>query len=70
MNKYTVLVDADKLKTVIPIPHEFEHQKVEVVVSLPVKRKLNPRKYRGLAGNTRESIDQSIRHIREEWNNG
>ncbi len=67
MNKYTVLVPADKLKTIIPIPPEFEHQQVEVAISLPRRKEFNPRKYRGAARGSRELVDGEINMIKRDW---
>ena len=57
MHKYTVLVHADKLKSIIPIPAEFENREVELIISLPRKNKFNPRKYRGIFSEGRYSHD-------------
>jgi len=67
INKYTVLVQADKLKGIIPIPSQFEHKEVEVVISLPGKKHFDPKKYRGLGNAEKEKIDQDIIDIRAGW---
>ena len=67
MNKYKILVPADKLKSVIPIPEEFKHKEVEVSISLPERKKFDPRKYRGIANYTKDEIDNEIAQMRKEW---
>ncbi|HNW27309.1 MAG TPA: hypothetical protein PKN50_02430 [Spirochaetota bacterium] len=67
MNKYTVVVPADKLQGVIPIPSEFQHKDVEVSISLSQREKFDPRKYRGAGKATREEIDRELERMRGEW---
>ena len=67
MNKYTILVQADKLKSIIPIPSEFEHKEVEIMISLPKKEKFNPQKFRGVCNESKESIDKKLKHMRMGW---
>ena len=67
MTRYTVLVKADKLKKVITIPPEFEHKEVEVVISLPRKKKFNPSKYHGIFNIPKETVDNDLKRIRVEW---
>lgn len=40
MNRYTVIVQADKLKQVVPIPDEFEHKELEIIITLSEKKML------------------------------
>ena len=67
MNKYKVRVQADKLKEILPIPREFEHKEVEVMISLPRKKSFNPREYRGIFNHSKESIDKHVQQMRDEW---
>ena len=68
MNRYTVLVQADKLKQVIPIPVEFENQELEIIITLPKKKEFNPDKYSTIFNISKDEIDRDIEHIRNEWN--
>ncbi len=67
MSKYTIVVPADKLQSVIPIPTEFQHKEVEVSISLSRRKKFDPRKYRGLGTDTKEIIDRELVRMRGEW---
>jgi hypothetical protein len=67
MNKYTIVVPADKLQGVIPLPREFQHKEVEVSVSLSRRKKFDPRKYRGLGKATKDEIDRELMRMRGEW---
>jgi len=67
MNKYTVVVPADKLQGIIPIPSEFQHKDVEVSISLSQRKKYDPRKYRGAGKATKEEIDGELKRMRGEW---
>ncbi len=67
MNKYIVVVPAEKLKGIIPIPAEFQHKDVEVSISLSRRKKFDPRKYRGAGKSTKEEIDREIGRMRGEW---
>ncbi|OHD63709.1 MAG: hypothetical protein A2176_05650 [Spirochaetes bacterium RBG_13_51_14] len=67
MNKYTVVVPADRLQGVIPIPSEFQHKEVEVSISLSRRKKFDPRKYRGTGKATKEEIDRELGRMRGEW---
>jgi hypothetical protein len=68
MTNYKVVIQADLLKEIIPIPSEFEHKEVEVNISLHQKKKFNPREYRGIGNETKEKIDLKIASLRNEWN--
>ena len=67
MNKYTIVVPADKLQGVIPVPQEFQHKEVEVSISLSRRKKFDPRKYRGVGKATRDEIDRDLKRMRGEW---
>lgn len=67
MNRYSIIVKADKLKGIIPIPSEFEHKEVEVVISLPRKKKFDPRRFRGVWSETKAEIDREIKAMRGDW---
>ena len=64
MNKYTIVVPADKLQGVIPVPREFKHKEVEVSITLSRRKKFDPRKYRGACKATKDEIDREIERIR------
>jgi len=68
MNRYTVLVQADKLKKVIPIPAEFEHKELEVIIKLSEKKNTDINLYNGIFHMTKEEIDRDISSIRDAWN--
>jgi len=68
MNRYTVLVQADKLKKVIPIPPEFEHKEVEVIIALPSKKNVNISMYNKIFNMTKEEIDRDILSMKDDWN--
>ncbi|HQF10608.1 MAG TPA: hypothetical protein PKX62_21090 [Spirochaetota bacterium] len=67
MNRYTVRVNADRLKEVIPLPPEFAHREVDVLITLPGKKSFDPRAYRGIFRETKETIDRDIASMRKEW---
>lgn len=67
MNKYTVVVPADKLQGIIPIPSEFQHKEVELSISLPLRKKFDPRKYRGAGNTAKDQIDRELDQIKGEW---
>ncbi len=67
MNRYRVLVQADRLKKIIPIPREFEHQEVEVTITLPRRNKFNPREFKSIFHATKDEIDSDLKGLREEW---
>jgi hypothetical protein len=68
MNRYTVLVQADKLKQVIPIPSEFENHELEVVIKHSQKKVFNPGSYNSIFNISREEIDRDLNIMRKEWN--
>jgi hypothetical protein len=67
MNRYRVLVQADRLKTIIPIPREFEHKEVEVTITLPRKSTFNPREFKSIFHVSKENIDSDLKGLRQEW---
>ncbi len=67
MDRYTVLVQADKLKQVIPIPAEFENHELEVVIKLSRKKEFNPGNYNSIFNISREEIDRDLENMRKEW---
>lgn len=67
MNKYTVTVPADRLKGIISIPPEFEHQQLEIAISLKKHKEFDPRKFRGAARGSKKQIDEELGVIRREW---
>ncbi len=67
MNKYKILIQADKLKQIVPIPHEFEHKELEVIISLPQRKKIDPRKYSDIFHISKDEIDRDLMIIRDEW---
>lgn len=67
MNRYTVLVQADKLKQVIPIPSEFENHELEVVIKLSQKKVFNPGSYNSIFNISREEVDRDLNKMRKEW---
>ncbi len=67
MNRYTILVQAEKLKKIIPIPPEFENRELEVVIKLPDKKQFNPEKYKSIFNIPKDTIDRDIELLRNEW---
>jgi hypothetical protein len=67
MNKYVVVVPAEKLKGIIPIPQEFHNKEVELSISLSRKKKFDPRKYRSAGKSSKEEIDRELGRMRGEW---
>ncbi len=67
MNKFTIVVSADKLRGVIPVPREFQHRDVEVSISISRRKKFDPRKYRGAGKAAKDEIDRDLKRIRGEW---
>jgi hypothetical protein len=67
MNRYTILVKADKLKQVIPIPPEFENRELEVIIKLPEKKKFNASKFKSIFNIPKDEIDHDLELMRSEW---
>ena len=67
MNQYTVLVQADKLKQVIPLPSEFENHELEVIIKLSSKKVFNPGNYTSIFNVTKDEIERDLLQMRKEW---
>ena len=68
MNRYTMIVQADVLKKVIPIPSEFEHMELEVIIGLPERKKVDIRSYNSIFQMTKEEVDCDLKSMRDDWN--
>lgn len=66
------IIELDRLKTMVEIPHNFNHSKVEILImpfeeeSSPPPMKFNPKEFFGVSNI--ENINQKIQEIRDEWN--
>jgi hypothetical protein len=65
------IIEVDKLRSMIEIPYNFTHSKVEILImpfeedpSLPPP-KFNPKEFFGVSNI--KNIDQKIQEIRDEW---
>lgn len=63
------IIDSDSLESVISLPREFKHKKVEILI-LPVdekKEEFNPEEFKGSLNIKKEELEEELQHIRNEW---
>ena len=71
MNFVRKVIDSDSLESLISLPDELKHKKVEVLI-LPIEEKnreddFNPKEYRGVLNLDSEELETELNKMRDNW---